>query len=118
MVLGNKSEHQKAFDIICKHMLEQNERSVSKVSGACRYRGQSGMMCAIGVLIDDEHYYPEIEGKSACETVVRQSLRSSGWELDDSFLVALQDIHDLAAPEKWKERLSDVGRGFRLKVDE
>ncbi len=58
------------------HLTKQKARAVADVANTtgdpmgepvsrCRYRGENGTMCAVGCLIPDERYRPEIEGYSA-----------------------------------------------------
>ena len=60
--LCEEYECQAVFDKVVKHLLTQKRRSESK--RGCAYRGEDGAMCAVGCLISDKAYDPEIEGHS------------------------------------------------------
>ncbi len=52
-------DRQKAFDTMLDHLRKQGEPSVR--NGWCVYRDDAGNKCAVGALIPDEVYTPEIE---------------------------------------------------------
>lgn len=60
---------------------------------ACSYRTADGLKCAAGHLIEDEHYYPALEGNLAWGASVRPALKASGVP-DSSLVSALQVAHD------------------------
>lgn len=87
---------QEAFDIVAKHLFEQKRPSVLS-KGVCAYRGVEGRKCAIGALISDEEYSPELEDKDVMTLGLKDALPPSLRGLDIEFLTELQDIHDNAA---------------------
>lgn len=92
---------QEAFDIVVKHLFEQKRPSMSCARGRlempiCAYRGVEGRKCAIGALISDEEYSPELEDKDVTTLDLDDALPPSLRGLDIVFLAELQDIHDLA----------------------
>lgn len=86
---------QEIFDTVVRHLHAQGKPCV--VNGYCRYRGPDNTRCAIGVLILDEFYTPDLEGKLVRTNPVWKSLQSS---LNDSldgekwFFDDLQIVHD------------------------
>lgn len=60
---------------IANHLLKQGKQAASE--GKCQYRGDEGCMCAVGVLIDDEHYDANFEGVSLSASEVRTAVASS-----------------------------------------
>ncbi len=50
---------QEIFDKVRTHLLTQGEQCA--FGGNCKYRGDNGKMCAVGCLIPDALYNPEIE---------------------------------------------------------
>ncbi len=94
--------NQDLFDKIVAHLRSMTERSVDSNSGNCRYRGDNGNRCAIGGIIKDEFYHPDIEiaGKNSvtCAGVMEAVQKSLDIdELNDgnfSVMRGLQDIHD------------------------
>ena len=108
---------QEAFDTVAAHLLNQGVKSMGILNGEmeCKYRGRGGLKCAIGVLIKDECYSRDIEGKGLYATEVMDALRNSGIDVqvfDCRFLEELQWIHDLRPPKEWARALE------RFAVDE
>lgn len=103
---------QSIFTKVKNHLLNQKARCY--VGEKCRYRGDQGLKCAVGCLISDEHYSPELEDKLfensniVCEAVEKSQgieiLHHKTWKL----LVELQHMHDDIPPERWPEYLKDI----------
>lgn len=115
---------QEVFDKVYAHLVEQGHQAKGHSSGGsvspqyCAYRSADGVsQCAMGVLIDDEHYNVGMEGNQADDPLITQALRDSGVgcahyndpheEEDDQFFVLLQDAHD--SDENWDNGF--VGHG-------
>lgn len=64
----------------------------------CAYRGDSGAKCAVGHLIDDEHYNISLEGsgvnKLGVRTAVESSIGRSLYRDELNYLGRLQCCHD------------------------
>ncbi len=117
--LAKTLSKQEIFNIVYKHLLTQNEKSVIYEYGnpRCLYRSPNGLMCAAGVLIKDEHYHPKLENHGSMHDLVEGSLRASGMDLKDSFFVShLQRIHDDHNVSTWKECLEDLAAGHNLTI--
>lgn len=113
--LCEEYECQTVFDKVVKHLLTQKRRSEGKQG--CAYRGEGGDMCAVGCLISDKAYDPEIEGHSVYNSQVQEALAESGVPTYNKmvFLLAdLQYIHDEASISLWKEDLQDLARHHNL----
>lgn len=103
---------QDVFDKIVIHMLTQNAKAQDDF-GTCMYRGNEGRMCAVGCLITDEAYSPDIEKNAADTEEVLQALRNSGIEVaswsqsnaDAQFLYEIQQIHDYTDVDIWEKAL-------------
>lgn len=103
---------QEVFDKIVNHMLTQNAKA-HDVKGMCMYRGEEGRMCAVGCLITDEAYSPDIEKNAADTEEVLQALRNSGIDIDPwspsntdtQFLYEIQQIHDYTDVDVWEKAL-------------
>lgn len=112
-------QRQEVFDRVCTHLLLQGARSMK--GRLCAYRGEWDRMCAIGCLIDDEHYTPELEGSHVHESNVLVAVQSSlgveigGMSLD--LLYELQKCHDNTAIVFWEDTLKAIARRFGLKYD-
>jgi len=107
---------QEMFDTAAKHLLTQRTRSVSEDGNYCNYRGQQGRMCAIGPMIPDEKYSPEMEGLVVGNGVVWNAM---GLDSDDpdnlkTLARALQCIHDASAPTAWPYKLLDLALEYNL----
>ena len=117
---------QEIFDQSASHLLAQMAVSMNK--DTCAYRGESGLMCAVGCLISDEHYDPNIEGDAISSYWVhddnaplKRVLIASGINIDDPFirklLRKLQTVHDDTPPEHWRDNLWLVAVGFGLNAE-
>lgn len=114
---------QEIFTISATHLLKQRERSEHD-TGMCAYRGQNGLMCAVGVLIPDSCYSPHLEGLPATDPEVMGALVSAG-VIDSttpcaqlSLLSELQVIHDNFGPETWESHLQDLANAYGLTMPE
>ena len=92
-----------AFNLAVTGLLAQGEKALNE--DACVYLAPNGNRCAVGMLIDPERYYPEIEGGS----VLSRHFKLSPMLLDEvgrieadtdlDFLSDLQcDLHDHCGP--------------------
>ena len=89
--------NQEAFDFVVRHFVRQRVMSV-EASGSCMYRAPDGKRCAVGALIKDEAYKPEMERQSVLnlngESPVRPLLDVGS--VHRRLLTRLQYIHDAA----------------------
>ena len=92
------------FDHVKAHLLNQGKPSFrSNVNSyECAYRGDNGLMCAIGCLIKDEFYNVDFEGKTIYQDdeiikVVESSIGRKLEKSDINLLWELQRIHDFKA---------------------
>lgn len=110
---------QEIFTKVATHLLTQNKKSTYDVSFStnCAYRGAGGTSCAVGCLIKDEHYDPEIEGEAATSSLVRLALSASGIPITPealSLLSELQNLHDFTHPEIWPTALAELAQELGL----
>jgi len=58
---------QEAFDLVIQHLWRQNRTSRRRWPGSegCAYRGGDATKCAIGAMIPDDIYHPDLEGLSS-----------------------------------------------------
>lgn len=97
---------QEIFDRVAAHLLQQGERCIRDempYAGACMYRGDRGLKCAIGVLIPDDSYYEELEYLAADDADIVRVCNCS--PEDGCFLKQLQDLHDKVDPQCWRPAL-------------
>ena len=116
---------QEIFNRVCEHAVTQNAKSEnydcdSPVYG-CAYRGDDGRKCFLGVLITDEAYDPDLEGKTVASCSVRRALESSGIQSTGEprkwyFLSQLQDVHDDHEPHEWPRELRNLGDKYNLAI--
>lgn len=115
---------QSIFNTVKEHLLTQNEKSLKhcQFNTECRYRGDGGTKCAVGFLIKDEYYSPDLEGVAVClspsrdlvsrvHKVIKALEASLGYSLNKaeiSLLSFLQGIHDNNTIDYWEEALDNL----------
>lgn len=117
----------------------QGTRSVNE-KGNCQYRGKDGMKCALGVLIKDEFYTPDMERATLMRhasgvkedldstygfdmnrraNLLDAALEASGVKREDfPLLDSIQTVHDLTGPDYDKpasgpEWYAEIRKGLR-----
>jgi hypothetical protein len=111
-------KRQEIFNKVAKHLLKQNEQSMTKTNpGLCAYRGAKGLKCAVGCLIPDDMYSSTFEGLGVKDLPpdVRKScgiMNAGTLQLVDD----LQEIHDCSSGRHWPAELVDLGERYRLDV--
>lgn len=90
--------NQEAFNKVWDHFVVKKNGPSVDGSGTCKYRGRNGTKCAIGVLIPDEAYEPQMDyGGLKLERIIsmypkfREALKGVGRD----FLCDLQATHDM-----------------------
>lgn len=110
---------QEIFDKVAAHLLQQNRRAEGNGGGFCAYRGDHGLKCAIGCLIPDERYLPEMEGRGASQIFYDFPYLAKAmgvdYKRDGALLRELQRIHDWQPVRFWRDRLNAVARSCELK---
>ena len=125
---------QEIFDKVVRHLAEQGKQA--SVPGhlrrpICKYRTPEGLSCAVGCMIEDEHYHAGLETEGVFDHPIIEAVgRSIGRELDCldcDLLCDLQCIHD--DPLNWKrldsrplpaglaQELRRVARGWGLNAN-
>src|ERR1700739_42157 len=108
---------QQVFDKVAVHLLTQNEQSMNPSGAFCKYRGANGLSCAVGCLVDDKHYDPQMEDKSPDCIEVMKVLRHTV-DIDNhgisSLLNELQLLHDGHEPKEWFWGLASLAKEFGL----
>ncbi len=118
---------QEIFDTCAAHLLSQGKRSyLSKQQAknlnldlanvSCAYRGENNCKCAIGILIPDNEYLEEMEGKipNAIKNLLNPDLKEI-FSVNYKLLFKLQGIHDSEDPSKWEEKLKSLAKEYGLK---
>lgn len=92
---------QEIFDTVVNHLANQKRRSMAifvhgeEEINTCAYRGKNGDMCAVGCLIKDEDYDPEMEAKSV-DNLISNGLLPAYLMQYTGLLEALRLAHDTA----------------------
>lgn len=97
---------QEVFDRSAAHLLKQGEKALDS-NGHCRYRGPRGLKCAVGCLIPEGNYTPEIEGLPADDPLVVEAVGGIGGDCI-GLVLQLQDIHDHHLAGDWPTLLCGV----------
>jgi hypothetical protein len=105
--LENTVNEQLAFDTVAKHLLAQKEQCTDD-HGGCRYRNEKGQKCAIGCLIPDSQYRPELEGEKISCTSVQAAIGPEFQAASLELMGNLQEIHDDYDPSEWRVALRGV----------
>lgn len=111
---------QQVFDKVATHLLTQNEASETAdgPSTVCAYRGDTGLKCAAGILIKDEHYSPDLERCGVSDPDVMNALLLSGVDRSAIGLVLnLQSIHDWLTVSSWSRELLELATREGLSAD-
>jgi len=114
---------QQIFDKTASHLLKQGTQSVLEDDDTCAYRGQDGLMCAVGCLISDDAYNWYLVGTSVVDCKrVQKALRDSGIEFDAHgqvmrLLTMLQTIHDTKEESDWAASLGELANELGLKFN-
>lgn len=103
---------QSIYNTVRAHLLKQNAKAVD-TTGACRYRTDNGLSCAIGCLIPDELYKPEMEGFSVDE-LDSDVLEKLGLDKFIDALYDLQKIHDVKFVSAWETELNNFAAKYGL----
>lgn len=120
--------HQEIYNKVKAHLLKQGVRSQfvreDGTTEACAYRGPNGNMCAVGCLIDDEHFNNLYNRSWVGSDDVGTMLINSGvapataWEDDYdptlALLTDLQRLHDQDPVETWESSLAAVAYRHNL----
>jgi hypothetical protein len=106
---------QEVFDHVVDHLRRQGRQSMTPDRTGrpiCAYRGNDGLKCAVGCLIPDAAYRPDIESWEATSEMVRPILDRLG--IDPELARDLQEIHDAALPPQWEGRFLDLAADYGL----
>ena len=134
MKVTHETTKQEIFDHVAKHLLAQGTASLKEnlTNGelSCAYRGDGGSMCAVGCLISDDEYHPDMEGTGVGALFDKEkvSYPTSGplgvgilgpdHPLAEHvpLLEDLQQIHDTFHPPTWLHHLTTTAEEFELEM--
>ena len=84
---------QEVFDHVINHLVTQGQRCYDAHTDVCLYRSPEGMSCAVGCLMSDEEYHPDMENEEVYSIIGKfdkiKWMNKYCWLLTD-----LQDLHD------------------------
>lgn len=87
----NNSSCQEIYDKVLNHLVKQGKKSIDSY---CKYRGPDNTSCAVGCLIPDDEYTPELEGSGGIKSIacsIKLNIESNKLDL----LQELQILHDV-----------------------
>jgi len=120
---------QEIFNQVAAHLMTQKEPAKDS-AGDCAYRGLHGHQCAVGCLIEDEHYNSYFEGilitiehdsgsaPTGQNRLLHDALLASGVDVADAdveaLLAELQQLHDNVDAESWIDELPVIADCLNL----
>lgn len=113
------TQRQEHFDTALAHLRKQGRKALAH-HGGCAYRGKAGAKCAIGALIPDDRYEPEMEGRSARHSMILTALDVDRNIKNSNFYGTLQNmLHDGVKEhfflDMLEENAAKFARRFNLK---
>lgn len=106
------------FDVVVKHLFKQGKQSAG--DGMCKYRGDAGLMCAVGCRIPDNLYKKGMEGEAVSSLVGKTELPPEIVEYCGMFN-DLQKVHDRGynwlSSEVLKKSLINVAYSYGLEFN-
>lgn len=130
-----EGEAQVLFDDIVNHLRSQKCKAYNGIN--CAYRGEDNKRCAIGGILPDELYFPELEG-SGVHTFWTQDLWHSNWDKaqkignfwdkvqkignfigksNSQLAHELQCVHDKSPIDMWETKFEKLAEFNNLKYE-
>lgn len=92
------NQFQEWFDTAARGVIAQGAKSLDDERLVCRYRGLNGLKCAIGHIIPDDKYTPEMDRSILFRGVLQKAglvdFEAHCFEAPECFLRQLQAAHD------------------------
>ncbi|WP_353645740.1 hypothetical protein [Mesorhizobium sp. WSM2239] len=107
---------QEIFNTVYLGLAAQDFRqSYDDDTDQCAYRGPNNLKCAIGHLIPDDKYHPEMDGSIWLARNFHAARMLTELSRDEFSL--LQNAHDYAnTPADMRERFESIAKTYNLKV--
>lgn len=111
---------QEIFNTIADHLLTQLRPAMRIGTKMCAYRSADGATCAVGCVIPDAYYAPEMEGTDFLGLLSRYNDLPDYFYNNTRLFVDLQIIHDGGVgredelPLYWYENLLLLAEGEKL----
>lgn len=107
---------QEIFDKVITHLRKQGKATNAGGGNTCFYRTRDGKSCAVGCLIPNEEYLPNMEGQniSGLMTNFPDTMNKLGLSPHIELLKALQWAHDVYPVEQWEGGWASLASRFDL----
>ncbi len=107
---------QEIYSKVRAHLLTQGQKSrVGGARGSCKYRTPGGLKCAIGCLIPDDCYSPQLEGQILIiSDDITNLITELYGEQSLGLLYELQVLHDGTEADTWEEGLNELAAEYNL----
>lgn len=103
---------QQLFDTVVTHLRAQHARSQSADTLTCLYRSPDNLKCAVGALIPDEVYAPDMECSLYTLIFYKGALLTKELHAEFSthfdLLQRLQTTHDKVEIEDWENEFKNI----------
>lgn len=100
--------------LVLEKLLEQDCQALD-INGDCKFRGEKGTKCAVGLFIPDEEYDPDMEAMTLCD-IQRDYPDLELWNLLPIHIWSdLQHIHDWVDPEDFEREVTENIEALMLK---
>lgn len=88
------TEQQQVYNKIATHLVTQGVQANAggAIGDSCLYRSPAGLKCAIGCLISDENYHPNMENRDV--EAIAAWYPDAIPDVDIDFLNEMQSVHD------------------------
>ncbi len=111
---------QEAFTKIVLGLRKQGRKSEGPANDGdycseslCMLRGDDGTKCAVGILIDDGDYTPDMEEVTLAVLHAQDSTPAG---LPFTFLACMQEIHDSCDVDQWERKWEAYARDNDLEM--
>lgn len=103
---------QKIFDKIVTHLRTQNAVSAT-ANGLCLYRSPDGKKCAVGCMIPDDVYDPDMEHHMA-GSVIADCRQLHDLYDHRNLLESMQLVHDNHPISQWEAMFASIAAEYKL----
>lgn len=122
------NNQQAVFDHVASHLAQQKvcalvlTKNDTGYGGYCQLRGDNNTSCAVGCLIPDDEYMPEMEALSSLSVVAKKGplfewcVKNVAPELMP-LIKSLQRVHD-SGHEWWSDNLQKCAKENQLEFDQ
>lgn len=113
---GNTADNQEVLNFVVGGLRTQGCKALD--AGNCKYRGENGTKCAVGLLIPDSEYKTDFEGQAVtpCKVISNNDITKyvMGKGYDPRLLEDLQSIHDVRRVADWEDGFLEISQKHGL----